>query len=424
MREHQRYFPVYDRPGGALLPSFIAVRNGLEDHLDNVRHGNEKVLRPRLSDARFFWDEDRAVPLEERLPALRAVVFHQGLGSQDERTARIVRLAEVVAGALRYDVSTMRRVQRTATLCKCDLLTSMVGEFPELQGVMGREYARAGGEDAEVATGIFEHYLPRGAGDALPATPTGIAVGLADRLNTLAGFFALGLIPTGSADPFALRRAAQGVAAVVVGRALRLHVGSLTDAALDGYDRFDAATRAAAREALREFMRARLEGLLKERGIRYDVVDAVLAAGSDDMCDAVARAEALHAGLGRPDFAAVAAAFKRIANIVDTSHAQEAPPEEPSEQAPGAPPPDVPAEVALWRAFSLLRAEAEALLAAEDYAAFYRLATGLKGPVDTFFVEVLVMDPDPPVRRRRLALLREIAALLTQPADLSRLAVG
>src|SRR5919198_609 len=215
MQEHQRYFPVYERDGGRLLPYFIAVRNGLEACMENVRHGNEKVLRARLADARFFWDEDRRCRLEDRLDALKAVVFQDTLGSQFLRTERIVWLAEVVAAALDYDPETRDRVVRTARLCKGDLVTQIVAEFPELQGVMGREYARAQGEAPLVATGIFEHYLPRGAGDLLPRSPTGIAVGLADRLNTLAGFFGLGLMPTGSADPFSLRRGAPGMTALL-----------------------------------------------------------------------------------------------------------------------------------------------------------------------------------------------------------------
>lgn len=429
MREHQRYFPVYDREGGRLLPHFIAVRNGLDEYLENVRHGNEKVLRARLSDARFFWDEDRRHRLEERLESLKTVVFQEKLGSQYERTQRIVRLAGAVADALGFAAPVRAQVERAALLSKCDLVTHMVFEFPELQGVMGREYARVQGEDPAVATAIFEHYLPRGAGDALPATPAGIAVALADKLDTLAGYFGLGLIPTGSNDPFALRRAAQGVTSVVVERGLRLSLGALLDAALAGYPQFDAAARARARDALLEFFRARLEGVLKDRGIRYDVADAVLSAGFDDMVDALARAEALNTSLHNPDFAAVTGAFKRVANIaaraepeVQVAAARGAVRETPA--AYGGPAAGVPAEAALWQAFQDLRAEAEAALAAGDYAGFYRLATRLKEPVDSFFEQVLVMDPDPEVRRNRLAMLREIAGLLTRPADLARLAVG
>ncbi len=421
MRAHQRYFPVYARADGRLLPAFIAVRNGGDAFLDNVRHGNEKVLRARLSDARFFWDEDRRQRLDDRLDGLKQMVFQERLGSQYLRTERIVWLAEPIANALGYDVATRAAIARTAWLCKCDLSTGLVGEFPELQGVMGRAYARAQGEEESVAAGIFEHYLPRGADDALPESPTGVAVGLADRLNTLAGFFALGLTPSGSADPFALRRAAQGVTAIVVGQRLRLSLSALLDAALAGYARFDEATRADTKDDLRRFFRARLEGAMKERGLRYDVVEAVLAVGYDDMADAMARAEALAHGLRTPEFAAVTGAVKRIVNIAAKAESAGAD----GDSAAGT---DIGAlelaEAALWHAVVDVRADAEHALASEDYARFYQRVAALKGPVDVFFEQVLIMDPDPVVRRRRLITLRDLAALLTRPADLGKLVMG
>ncbi len=421
MRTHQRYFPVYARADGLLLPAFIAVRNGGDVSLDNVRHGNEKVLRARLSDARFFWDEDRRRRLDDWLDGLKQMVFQERLGSQYLRTERIMWLAESIADMLGYDAATRAAVSRTAWLCKCDLSTGLVGEFPELQGVMGRVYARAQGEEEPVAAGTFEHYLPRGTDDALPESPTGVAVGLADRLNTLAGFFGLGLTPSGSADPFALRRAAQGMTAIMVGRRLRLSLSALLDAALAGYARFDEATRAGTKDDLLRFFRARLEVAMKERGLRYDVVEAVLAVGYDDMADAVARAEALAYGLRTPLFAAVTGAVKRIVNIAAKAESAGAD----GDSAAGT---DVdalePAEAALWHAVVDVRADAERALASEDYARFYQRVAALKGPVDVFFEQVLSMDPDPVVRRRRLFMLRDIAALLTRPADLGKLVMG
>jgi len=440
MRENQRYFPVYahgaggdtDRDG-ALLPAFIAVSNTARASLDNVRHGNEKVLRARLSDARFFWDEDRRRPLSARLDDLAAVTFHAGLGSQYDRTRRIEWLSRVVAASLGYDGATEDATGEAARLCKCDLVTAMVGEFPTLQGVMGRAYALADGHDPLVADGIREHYLPRYAGDALPASPVGVAVGLADRLDTLMGFFALGLVPTGSADPFALRRTALGFTTIVVDGGLRLSLRTLIDAARAGYAGVgrDGETGAApspsvmeeAVPALLEFLRARLDGLLRERGRRYDVVDAVLAADDDDPADASVRAAALQHSLDRPAFAAVAAAFKRIANIARKAQAEGdvAPTLDAAiggdmRPAPSAP----PAEQSLWEAFEAVRPDAEAALAEGRYEDFYDVVTVLKDPVDTFFDAVLVMDPDPDIRRARLALLGRIADLLTRPADLTR----
>ncbi len=417
MREHQRYFPVYAVDGDALLPHFIAVSNGAADCLATIRRGNEKVLRARLSDARFFWDEDRRHRLEDRLELLKAVVFQQQLGNQYERVQRITALAVHIAGILGYDDQTSALVLRTAELCKCDLITQMVFEFPELQGKMGRAYALAQGEDPAVAAGIAEHYQPRGADDDVPRSPTGRAVGLADKLDTLAGFFGLGLIPTGSADPFALRRAAQGVIAIIAEHRLRLSPGPLIDAALAGYARFGDATRQRAAAELLQFMQARLEGMMKEHGLRYDIVDAVIAVGSD-VVSALDRATALATSLNEPSFTAVAAAFKRIANMLSKDQSTKS-----------ATPNDVdgtlltPPELVLWHAFTSLRAEAEAALEAEEYGQFYRLAAQLKDPVNTFFDEVLVMDPNPALRLNRLALLRQIARLLNRPADLSRLVI-
>ncbi len=446
MRENQRYFPVYaqgadgDTDGNdTLLPAFIAVSNNARASLDNVRHGNEKVLRARLSDARFFWDEDRRRPLSARLDDLKDVTFHAGLGSQYDRTRRIEWLSRVVAASLGYDAATEESTGETARLSKCDLVTAMVGEFPSLQGVMGRAYALADGHDPLVADGILEHYLPRYAGDTLPTSATGVAVGLADRLDTLMGFFGLGLVPTGSADPFALRRAALGFVTIVVDGGLRVSLRTLIDAARAGYtgvgtdgETGGAAPPPSAMEeavpALLEFLHARLDGLLRERGRRYDVVDAVLAADDDDPADASVRAMALQHSLDRPAFAAVAAAFKRIANIVRKVRAEgavapaldAATSDDDMSPAPSAP----PAERTLWEAFERVRPDAEASLSEGRYEDFYDVVTVLKDPVDTFFDAVLVMDPDPDVRRARLALLGRIADLLTRPADLTKVVSG
>lgn len=436
MRVHQRYIPLYasapegvDSADGAsathapvrLLPAFVAVRNGGDLNLDTVRHGNEKVLRARLADARFFWDEDRRRPLVSRVDDLRRVVFQERLGSQYDRTARIERLAAIIGESLDLDQHTRALIARTAHLAKCDLATLMVGEFPELQGIMGREYARADGEDAAVATGIAEHYQPRTAADDPPVSLTGIAVGLADRLDTLAGFFAVGLIPGGAGDPFALRRAAAGAIAIILGRGFHVSLASLVDAALAGYTTLDDRTRAAAHAPLRDFLRGRLESALAQRDLRTDVVAAVLDAGADDPGDALARADALQRGLDSPDLAAVAAALKRVANILAKAPPAETTPLSVNDAAAAT---LIPSEAALWQAFRQLRPAAETALTSGDYPGFYRLATTLKDPIDTFFDQVLVMDPDAVVRRRRLGMLGTIANLLTRPADLQRLTGG
>ncbi|MFO7172741.1 MAG: glycine--tRNA ligase subunit beta [Bacillota bacterium] len=420
MREHQRYFPVYDREDGRLLPYFIAVRNGGEEHLETVRRGNERVLRARLADARFFFEEDRKRPLESRLKDLKQIVFQEKLGSLYDKVQRLRALARQIGEALGFGEADLARCDRVATLAKCDLTTHVVYEFPELQGVMGREYARLEGEDPEVTAGIFEHYLPRFAGDRLPGTAPGTVVALADKLDTLAGFFLLGLIPTGSQDPYALRRAALGVTAIVTEGELRLSLSWLLDAALAGYgDAFTPEERSRAKAALLDFFRVRLEGLLREQGHRPDVVDAVLAAGMDDMVDLLRRAEALTRSLQEPEFAAVTTAFKRVANLAvkAAEHGAAEAEVDPSLFA------EEP-ERELWQTFGDLREAAEAALAAGDYLGFYRLAVRLKAPVDAFLDRVLVMAEDPALRRNRLAMLRAIGRLLTRPADLGRLSVG
>lgn len=416
MREHQRYFPLYAAEQDRLLPAFIAVRNGGADHLDNVRSGNEKVLQARLSDARFFWDEDRKVPLASHLDGLRTVVFHNQLGSQFDRTARIRRLTTLVTTSLQADDRLTEQAERAADLSKCDLITQMVFEFPELQGIMGRAYALAEGIDPVIADAIAEHYQPRGAEDAPPTSLAGVAVAIADRLDTLAGFFGLGMVPTGSADPFALRRAAQGIIAIILTHSLRLSLDTMLRAALAGYSQFSAEQQQAACEALREFFRVRLDGLFRDNGARYDVVDAVLSAGCADIIDARQRIVALTDSLANPAFAAVTGSFKRIANIASKAEIDATLPFTSAELTG--------AERLLWDVFVVLGERAEVALTAADYSHFYQHLSGLKDAIDTFFTDVLIMDPDPTIRTRRLTMLRRIADLLTRPADLGRLAVG
>ncbi len=418
MREHQRYFPVYDAAGERLLPYFIAVRNGLDAHLDTVRAGNEKVLRARLADARFFFDEDRRVGLEPRNEKLKHIVFQEKLGTLYEKVERVEGLAKKIARFIRLNAADTAHAQRAAHLCKADLATAMVYEFPELQGVMGREYARLEGEDPAVATAIYEHYLPRGAGDALPQTPAGVIVALADKLDTLAGYFCLGLIPKGSADPFALRRAAQGVIAIMIEHnALLQHqdLWSLCEAAVDRYAALvDGADRKKVVEDLSEFLKAREKVQLEQRGIRHDVIDAVLATDRAIPAMNAAVAEALSSLLQDPDFAAVMAAFKRVANLGAKAESSHVDPKLFTEDQ----------ERDLWQAAQEFMATSRQLAFEEKYADFFRAALPLKGPVDAFLDKVLVMAEDPAVRRNRLALLLDVAHQLCLIADLSKLVLA
>ncbi|MBP2017281.1 glycyl-tRNA synthetase beta chain [Symbiobacterium terraclitae] len=417
MKENQRYFPVYKAEGSEeLLPWFIGVRNGGLDHIDIVRAGNEKVLAARLSDARFFWDEDRKQPLEAYNAKLKEAVFQEKLGTQFQRVERLVALARAIGKALELTPTEQEQAARAAWLCKADLATRMVFEFPELQGYMGKQYLLKEGGDPAVAEAIYEHYLPRGAGDDLPRSRPGIVVALADKLDTLAGYFSIGMIPTGSQDPFALRRAAQGVVQTLVENRIRVDLAALASQAVEQY-------ALSGEEALKthgelmEFFRARLKVLLEQRAVRYDVIDAVLAAGFRDVTDAVNRAEALAAVMGEPEFAAVTGAFKRVANLAGKAGEAGA---ASAEIDPGLF--SEAAERDLYGAFVDLRPEMKQALDAGEYRAFYRLATRLKAPVDAFLDSVRVNVEDEKVRANRYALLQALGGLLSAPADLSKLA--
>lgn len=416
MKAHQRYFPVH-KGERELLPCFVAVVNGEGDaYALNAARGSERVLRARLADARFFFAEDRKADLASRVPGLAKIVFQEKLGTLLQKTERVEALTRIIGGSMGLGEDAIAAAARAARLSKADLLTHMVYEFTELEGVMGREYALLDGEPAAVATAIYEHLLPRGAGDDLPATRIGQAVALADKLDTLAGFFGVGLIPTGSADPYALRRAAQGVTLILVDAAAGLSLPELLQAALAGYAG-TAAMRPAAdvQRDLMEFFTQRLSGLLRERGVRYDVVDAVLAAGFTDPADALRRATTLAALLAAADFAQVLTAFRRVANLgAKAAAGPQRVDAELFEQAE---------EHALWRAFKAFADAAQPALAAGRYADFYRGALALKEPVDAFLDHVLVMAEEPAVRANRLGMLSEVAALLSQPADLSKLVV-
>ncbi|MFS8639349.1 MAG: glycine--tRNA ligase subunit beta [Symbiobacteriaceae bacterium] len=418
MKEHQRYFPVYKaEDSDELLPYFIGIRNGGHEHLDIVRAGNEKVLAARLSDARFFWDEDRKQPLEAFNAKLKEAVFQEKLGTQFERVQRLVRLARPISQALGLPPEQQEQAARAAWLCKADLMTRMVFEFPEVQGYMGKQYLLSDGGDPAVAEAIYEHYLPRWAGDAVARTGPGIAVALADKLDTLAGYFSIGLIPTGSEDPFALRRAAQGVVQTLVENGLRVDLAHLVSLAIEQYGLSGEAAVKTHRD-LMDFFRARVKVLLEQREIRYDVIDAVLAAGCRDVTDAVNRAEALAAVMKEPEFAAVTGAFKRVANLAGKAA--------PSGAAEAEVDPELfaePAERELYGAFVELRPPMKQAYEAGEYREFYRLATRLKAPVDHFLDTVRVNVEDERVRANRYALLHALVGLLSAPADLSKLVV-
>lgn len=417
MKSHQRYFSLTDA-SGKLLPKFIAVSNTpVKDEALSVK-GYERVLRARLTDGRYFFDKDRAVPFADRVTRLHRRTWVAQLGNMAEKTDRIRALAIVLAdlagkGAMRATV------ERAASLCKADLETGMVGEFPELQGVMGREYALASGEPKEVALAIFEHYLPRGASDGLPTEDPGALIGLADRLDSLCGLFGIGKKPTGAKDDFALRRAAITFIRIVTARGYRFSLGAAIDESLTLLASKHAEAKkkpgeAPVKDQVLDFFRGRLESLWRET-YRADVVEAVLAAGFDDLVATQKRLEALNAQVARPDFAALAGTFKRVANIVEKQ----------AKDVTAAPVDEQrltdDAEKALYAAVSKVRDAVRAELQADDYGTALANVAPLKGPVDTFFDKVMVMAEDRALRENRVRLLMDIAALFGTVADFSRI---
>nr|WP_249930892.1 glycine--tRNA ligase subunit beta [Paenibacillus polymyxa] len=293
MREHQRYFPVLDRTG-KLLPYFVTVRNGGSQSLEVIAKGNEKVLRARLSDAKFFYEEDQKLEIKDALSKLESIVFHEELGTVGDKVRRIRRIADALAEKLRVSPDTQESVSRAADICKFDLVTQMVYEFPELQGVMGEDYARKAGEKEEVARAVFEHYQPRFAGETVPSTNAGAIVSIADKIDTITGCFSIGIIPTGSQDPYALRRQAAGIVQILLDRKLSATLSDVFNIALDVHSNLGNMKRSAdeIRKELHEFFGLRVKKLLSET-LRYDVVDAVLSAGYDDVASVVNRGAAL-----------------------------------------------------------------------------------------------------------------------------------
>ena len=414
LQDHQRYFPVQS-PDGRLLPCFVAISNIESQDPGVVRAGNERVVRPRLADASFFWEQDRRAPLATRIEALARVTFQNQLGSLADKSRRVAALAATLAPTCGAPAA---RVARAAALCKCDLVSAMVGEFPELQGVMGSYYAQADGEEAEVATAIREHYLPRGAGDDLPATATGTALALADRLDTLAGIFAIGQKPSGTRDPFGLRRAAIGVLRIGRERALDFDLRALLGQAVAAQPVAGIETRVeAVRDEVYDFIMERLRALLLESGatgVTNEIMDAVLTTGPKSPADAEARLAALVNFLKLPAAASLTAANRRIANILKKSAAGGAAAVDPALLR-------APAEQALHAALGRRGAQFAAELARGRYEQAFAELAQLRPEVDAFFDGVLVNEPDARLRDNRLALLGELRALFTRIADLSRL---
>ncbi|HMN64533.1 MAG TPA: glycine--tRNA ligase subunit beta [Burkholderiaceae bacterium] len=406
MRTNQKYFPLFE-PGGRLLPKFLIVSNMEVDDPRFIVDGNQRVVRPRLADARFFFEQDKKTTLAARVGQLGSVVYHAKLGSQGERVERVRSIARDVATLLHADGAL---ADRAALLAKADLLTGMVGEFPELQGVMGTYYARHDGEPEAVARAITEQYQPRFAGDALPATEIGTVLALADKLETLAGLFGIGQQPTGDKDPFALRRHALGVIRMLVEHRLELPLNALVDAAFRAFgDRI-----AHAHAELETFFYDRLGGYLRERGFAAQEIAAVVDQRPAQLALVPAQLDAVREFSKLPEAQALAAANKRIVNIlkkagdgigsaVDRTLFAE------------------PAERALADRIAELKPQVDARMVAADFTGAMTLMAQAREPVDRFFDDVMVMADDPQVRANRLALLSGLRHLMNQVADISKL---
>lgn len=409
MKANQKYFPLLDA-AGRLTNQFLVVSNIRPEDPGRVVGGNERVVRPRLADAKFFFDQDRKRPLAARIDALGKVVYHARLGSMGERVARVRGIAREIAGLL-GGPALAASADRAAHLAKADLLTDMVGEFPELQGIMGGYYARHDGESEEVAFAVEDHYKPRFAGDALPRNPTGLAVALADKLETLAGLFGIGQLPTGDKDPFALRRHALGLIRMLIERELPLELPHLVAVAFKAFG----PEHGQAQAELGYFLRERLVGWLREAGYHAQEVEAVVEARPARWAEIPKRLDAVRAFRALPESASLAAANKRVGNILKKSEEKVAPVAEAAllQEA---------AERALHAALADVAPRSDAAFERGDYTGSLQQLAALKAPVDNFFDTVLVNADDPRLRANRLGLLAQLHAAMNRVADLSRLA--
>ena len=411
MESHQRYFPM-EGADGALLPHFLVAHNGSSERTDQIVAGHERVIRARLADAAFFYHEDLALPLETYVHRLDDIVFHERLGSLGAKVARIEALTRALAGAVDASADQAAYAVRAAHLAKADLVTHAVIEFTSLQGVMGMRYALAAGEATEVAEAVVDHYRPRFAGDALPRSLAGKLVSIADKLDTIVGIFAIGQGPTGSADPYALRRSAIGILTMVTDGGVRLDIDHAIASALEGYvGAIPGMDPNAVGATVKSFFDTRLAVMLRDRGFAHDEVEAVMAVASADPDDTLRRVRALAAFRTSEAGRDLSIAFKRAANLADAAAGLA-----PDRSLMGA------EEAVLYDALVASEERAATLMHVErDYDAALAALAELRGPVDTFFDRVLVMDPDEGLRANRLALLNRLAGLFSGFADFTKL---
>ncbi|EIW17223.1 MULTISPECIES: glycine--tRNA ligase subunit beta [Pelosinus] len=409
MREHQRYFPVVSKDG-KLLPVFITVRNGSADHIDIVRHGNERVLKARLADAQFFFEEDKKIKLIDRLDKLKTIVFQEGLGTVYDKTIRIEHLALAIAKFIGTE-NVNRIIERSAKLAKADLVTGMVCEFTELQGTMGKEYALLNGEQPEVAQAIFEHYLPRFAGDILPESVAGKVISIADKLDNIVATFSRGLIPTGSQDPYALRRQALGIVNILIDSSYHVSMNAMLVQTMDLLGIVPEKREKLLIE-IQEFFRLRIKNVLADENIRYDIVDAVMGTSVDDVYDTWLRAKAMVNDGGSSEMQKAVQAFTRVGNLVKNVTDVQAIDESLF---------TVDEERVLYFAYKDAYEDIQSMTERKDYCGILNTMITMTEPIDAFFGAVMVMVEDIAVKNNRLALLKRITDLTTNVADLSKI---
>ena len=409
MKEHQRYFPVED-DHGKLLPHFVCISNIDPKSREVVVKGNERVLRARLSDAAFFFEDDLKIPLEGRVEQLKKVVFQAKLGTSYEKMVRFKQLASWIVEKI--DPKLRQAVERASHLCKADLVTGMVGEFPKLQGIVGREYARLSNERPEVSEAISEHYLPTFAGDRLPSSRVGDIVSIADKMDTIVGCFGVGLIPTGTADPFGLRRQALGIIRIILEKKYALSLKGLVEESEKQLGKKMERPADQVKGDALDFFRVRYQNFLLDKGYAFDVTDAVLSISFDELLDVQGRIDALRTARELKDFESIVIAFKRAMNILKGS-----PPKREINPSLFA----EPAEQTLYQSFLKAKERIGLHLSQRDYPAALLEMTQMKKPIDEFFDGVMVMVEDVAIRNNRLALLNEIGKLFLRIADFSKL---
>lgn len=412
MKEHQRYLPVNDDKG-RLLPFFIAVRNGDDAHLDIVAKGNEKVLDARLEDARFFFNEDTKKPLVDYVDNLKNIVFQKKLGTLYDKTVRIRELSSKIAMYLEVGDETEKNIDRAAYLAKADLSTKMVNEFTELQGVIGREYATISDENEIVSLAIYEHYLPRFADDELPVTTAGAILSISDKLDTIAGCFAIGIQPTGSQDPYGLRRQSIGIINIFIDKNLHISMDEMVDLALNTYAEqaeivFD--KKDVKKETL-EFFNGRFKSMMIDKGIRYDVVDAVLSIDNDDITDLLIRAHELNKWINRDELSDILTAFNRVQNLSEKIDKDTVKKELLEEKE----------ELNLYHVFNEIEEKVDSLVASKEYDKALDQLISLREPIDKFFENVMVMVENEEIKENRLSLIKKISNKMMEICDLSKI---